>query len=73
MEDKSDKDFFSKEFKNYILLEENVLLFDFFLEDYSIFKDKFDSLLSKEIEDNYNLFGDKFSLCEENCELLSIE
>lgn len=73
MEDKSDKDFFSIEFKNYILLEENVLLFDFFLEDYSIFKDKFDSLLSKEIEDNYNLFGDKFSLCEENCELLSIE
>lgn len=73
MEDKSDKDFFSKEFKNYILLEENVLLFDFFLEDYSIFKDKFDSLLSKEIEDDYNLFGVKFSLCEENCELLSIE
>lgn len=73
MEDKSDKDFFSKEFKNYILLEENVLLFDFFLEDYSILKDKFDSLLSKEIEDDYNLFGDKFSLCEENCELLSIE
>lgn len=73
MEDKSDKDFFSKEFKNYILLEENVLLFDFFLEDYSIFKDKFDNLLSKEIEDDYNLFGDKFSLCEENCELLSIE
>lgn len=66
-------DFLSIEFKNYILLEENVLLFDFFLEDYSIFKDKFDSLLSKEIEDNYNLFGDKFSLCEENCELLSIE
>lgn len=73
MEDKSDKDFFSIEFKNYILLEENVLLFDFFLEDYSIFKDKFDNLLSKEIEDDYNLFGDKFSLCEENCELLSIE
>lgn len=73
MEDKSDKDFFSIEFKNYILLEENVLLFDFFLENYSIFKDKFDSLLSKEIEDDYNLFGDKFSLCEENCELLSIE
>lgn len=73
MEDKSDKDFFSIEFKIYILLEENVLLFDFFLEDYSIFKDKFDSLLSKEIEDDYNLFGDKFSLCEENCELLSIE
>lgn len=73
MEDKSDKDFFSKEFKNYILLEENILLFDFFLEDYSIFKDKFDNLLSKEIEDDYNLFGDKFSLCEENCELLSIE
>lgn len=73
MEDKSDKDFFSKEFKNYILLEENVLLFDFFLEDYSIFKDKYDNLLSKEIEDDYNLFGDKFSLCEENCELLSIE
>lgn len=73
MEDKSDKDFFSIEFKNYILLEENVLLFDFFLEDYSIFKDKFDNLLSKEIEDDYNLFGDKFRLCEENCELLSIE
>lgn len=73
MEDKSDKDFFSIEFKNYILLEENVLLFDFFLEDYSIFKDKFDNLLSKEIEDDYNLFCDKFSLCEENCELLSIE
>lgn len=73
MEDKSDKDFFSIEFKNYILLEENVLLFDFFLEDYSIFKDKYDNLLSKEIEDDYNLFGDKFSLCEENCELLSIE
>lgn len=73
MEDKSDKDFFSIEFKNYILLEENVLLFDFFLEDYSIFKDKFDNLLSKEIEDDYNLFGDKFILCEENCELLSIE
>lgn len=66
-------DFLSIEFKNYILLEENVLLFDFFLEDYSIFKDKFDNLLSKEIEDDYNLFGDKFSLCEENCELLSIE
>lgn len=73
MEDKSDKDFFSIEFKNYILLEENVLLFDFFLEDYSIFKDKFDNLLSKEIEGDYNLFGDKFSLCEENCKLLSIE